>query len=156
MSAKNFSLNNHSIDEFLSESNKIQEKISKALYNLESLFLEDIVELYFDMINISSISKSIKQNNEKFEEKIPKETLIKMRDTQNLLNEKFNETLHPFLISSLEKKIREYKSNLKKANTDPKSKTKKEIEDQAKKFEELRKLMSTREFVNQYTKVLKN
>ena len=155
MSGKNFSLNNYPIDNFLSESNKIQEKISRALTDLEHLFLEDIVELYFDMIDISSISKSIKQNNETFEKKMSRESLIKIQDTQNQINEKFNETLHPLLIASLEKKISEYKSTLS-TSTNPKSKTKKEIEDQAKKFEELRRLMSTKEFVNQYTKILKN
>jgi len=155
MSAKDFSSKNNSIDKFISESKKMEEDISNAFMNVEELYLEDIVGLYFNMINISSIAKAIKKNNGKIEKEIPEETLIKIQKTQNRLNEKFNETLHPLLISNLEKRIGEFKSNLK-TNTNPKSKIKNEIEDQAKKFEELRKLMSTKEFVNQYAKVLGN
>jgi len=154
MSSKTPTISN-SIDKFISESIKLQEDISKALLNPEDLYSEDIVGLYFNMINITSFSQAIKQNNEVYEQKIPKEILIKIQDTQNHLNEKFNEILHPLLIFNLEKKIREYKSNLK-ANSNHKSKTKKEIEDHAKQFEELREMMSTKEFVNQYAKILEN
>jgi len=153
MSAKDFSSKNNSIDKFISDSKKMEEDISNAFMNVEELYLEDIMKLYFKIINISSIAKAIKKNNGKIEKEIPEETLIKIQKTQNRLNEKFNETLHPRLISNLEKRIEEFKSNLK---TNPKSKIQNEIEDQAKKFEELRKLMSTKEFVNQYAKVLGN
>lgn len=156
MSAKNISSKNKFLDIFILESNKIQEDISKALMNLENLYLEDIVGLYFNMINISSIAKAIKQNNETVKKKIPEETLIKIQETQNHLHEKFNETLHPLLISTLEKRIIESKSNLKKANTNQKSRTKKEIEDHAKNFEDLRRIMSTKEFVIQYAKASRN
>lgn len=156
MNEENFPSNSDLLDNFVSKSIELEEDVSKALMNLEELYLEDIVGLYFNMINLSSIAKSINHNNQEFENKNSEENLKKIKEIQSHLNEKFNETLHPMLISNLEKRIGEYKSNLKKVSINHDSKTKKEIEDQAEKFEKLRQLMSTKEFVNQYTKVLGN
>lgn len=156
MKDENFTSNSNLLDNFVSKSIELEEDISKALMNLEELYLEDIVGLYFNMINVSSIAKSINQNNRAFENKNFEENLNKIKEIQSHLNEKFNETLHPMLISNLEKRIEEYKSNLKKVSINHDATTKKEIEGQAEKFEKLRQLMSTKEFVNQYTKVLGN
>jgi leucyl aminopeptidase len=156
MSAENPSPNGNYVDSFISDSNKLQENISKALTNLEEIHIEDIVGLYFTAINLSSIAKSIKQNYEKFESKISEKTLIKIQNIQNHINEKFNETLHPLIISHIERRINDYQFALKNVNTNSNAKTKKEIENQAKKFEELRKLMSTKEFVHQYSMILEN
>lgn len=145
----NNSLENNSANVFILESNRLQESISYGINNLENLQMEEIVGLYFQVINVSSIAKSLRENKNESEK-----TLTKIEQTKTQIDEKFNLNLHPLLMSNLEKKIDELKRNLKIMKTNQDSKTKNVIEEQAKKFEELRQLMSTQEFVNQYNEVL--
>ena len=69
-------------------------------------------------------------------------------------SEKFDHTIHPQILQNLEKSIQETTVNLQ-SNTDT-EKSKEEIESDAKLYEELRKQMSTKEFVEQYSKGISN
>ena len=57
-------------------------------------------------------------------------------------------------MSQLKKSIEDSRKNLKDLKTNQSKKTKNEIENQAKMYEKLRQIMSTKEFVDQYNKVL--
>jgi len=144
----------NSLDYFVSESNKLQEGISHALKNSECLHMADIIGLYFQVIDVSSFAKFLRENIKEFEKSISEEALSKVKETEEYIDLKFNSFLHPLLMVQLEKTIEESKINLKNMKTKLNSKTNSEIENQAKMFEKLRQLMSTKEFVNQYDKVI--
>ena len=141
-----------SIHSLVLESNKLQDKIKKVINNHESLKKEDLIEMYFQVINVTSIRKSLNEKN-LITERNSKD-FKKIVEIEEYIDEKFNKYLHPILMSQLEKTIEDFKTNLKSKNTKQNSKTKNEIENQAKDFEELRQLMSTQEFINQYNKIL--
>ncbi|MEJ2259932.1 MAG: hypothetical protein P8X78_05430 [Nitrosopumilaceae archaeon] len=75
-----------------------------------------------------------------------------IQETEKYVNGKFNNSIHPQIVSHLENSIEEIRNDLKNINRD--NKTKIEIENQAKMFEHLRQIMSTKEFVDQYDKIL--
>ena len=76
---------------------------------------------------------------------------LTIKKVEKYVNEKFNNSLHPQIVSYLENSIEETRNNLKNTSRDNKTKTK--IENQAKRFEHLRQIMSTKEFVDQYDKI---
>ncbi len=57
-------------------------------------------------------------------------------------------------MSPLKKSIEDSRKNLKDQKTNQSNKTKNEIENQAMVYQKLRQTMSTKEFVDQYNKVL--
>jgi len=116
--------------------------------------MADIIGLYFQVIDVSSFAKFLRENIKEFEKSISEEALSKVKETEEYIDLKFNSFLHPLLMVQLEKTIEESKINLKNMKTKLNSKTNSEIENQAKMFEKLRQLMSTKEFVNQYDKVI--
>jgi len=148
------SLVNNLFDSFVNESNKLQDKISLTKKKGDDIQLSEIINLYFQVSNVTSLAESLKKDNQ-FENEILEKTLIKINQVEKYIGKEFNMTLHPFLISYLEKMIEISKNSLKNNQMDIASKTKKDIEDQARKFDYLRELMSTREFLQQYNKVLK-
>jgi len=147
-----------SIDEatnmFSFESIKLQDVISHALKNSEILSISEIIEVYYQVINVTSLAKFLQQKFEDIEEN--KTLLIKIQKIEKHIDEKFNEMLHPLVMSLLKKSIESSRKILKKMKTNQDKKTKNEIENQAKMYEKLRQIMSTKEFVDQYNKVLNN
>ena len=152
MNTSNHSSINDTINSLVSEYNKLQDKISQMIKDYEKLKIEDIIGLYFQVINVTSFAKSLSENNLTIEK--GSDDFKKIEKVENYIDEKFNGFLHPRLMSQLEKTIEDFKTNLKSIKAKQNSKTKNEIENQAKDFEKLRQLMSTQEFVNQYDKVL--
>jgi len=146
-----FSIND-TINSLVSEYDKLQDSISQMIKEYEKLKMEDIIGLYFQVINVTSFAKSLSENNLMIEK--GSDDFKKIEEIENYIDEKFNEFLHPLLMSQLEKTIEDFKTELKNINAKQNSKTKNEIENQARDFEKLRQLMSTQEFVNQYDKVL--
>ena len=154
MKVDNKSLVSDLFDSIVNESRKLQDKISLTAKKGENIQISEIVDLYFQVSNVTSLVESLKEDNQ-FENEILEKTLTKINEVEKYIDKEFNMTLHPFLISHLEKMIENSKNNLKNNQIDYESKTKKDIEDQARKFDDLRQLMSTREFLQQYNKVLK-
>ena len=152
--------NNHpSIDEttnlFTSESIKLQDVISHALKNSEILSTSEIIEVYYQVSNVTSLAKFLRQKFEDLENTEKNETLLnKIQKMEKLIDEKFNETLHPLVMLQLKKSIENSRKNLKDMKTNQSKKTKNEIENQARAYEKLRQTMSTKEFVDQYNKLL--
>ncbi len=154
------STNNHpSIDEttnlFTSESSRLQDVISHALKNSEKLSISEIIEVYYQVSNVTSLVKFLRQKFRDIENTEENETLLKkIQKIEKLIDEKFNETLHPLVISQLKKSIENSRKNLKDMKTNQGTKSKNEIDNQARVYEELRQTMSTKEFVIQYNKLL--
>lgn len=140
---------------FTSESIKLQDVISHALKNSEILSTSEIIEVYYQVSNVTSLAKFLRQKFGDLENTEENKTLLnKIQKMEKLIDEKFNETLHPLVMSQLKKSIENSRKNLKDMKTNQSKKTKTEIENQAMVYEKLRQTMSTKEFVDQYNKLL--
>ncbi len=145
------SSNDESLKLFLKQTEELKEKLEGWTPNIEKISMTQIVELYYQVINVNSLVKYI-QN---LFENPNKEINAQITTTQNIIQEKFNKDLHPELLKKIEVLIETTKNDLKKIQSQN-NKTKEEIENQAQKYEELRKMMSTKEFVEQYSKLIDN
>ena len=132
---------------FDTESEKLENLINNATTKSE-LTIHEIVETYYQIMNISSMSVMLKQQLQTDEHKI---LLEKIQETEKIISEKFNSIIHPQIIGQLANSIENTKKNLQSSNRE---KSKEEIENEAKLYEELRQKMSTKEFVEQYDKGL--
>ena len=132
---------------FDNESQKLQNLISIA-DSKSDLNLHEIVETYYQVMNVSSMSTMLKEQVESQ----PNSLLDKIQVIDKLISEQFNSNIHPQIMKTLSTSIQETTEKLQSGNTGKKSKE--EIESEAKLFEKLRQKMSTREFVEQYNKGL--
>ena len=135
---------------FHSEYDKLVNLINSASTQSD-LSLHDIVETYYQIMNMSSMITMLKQQLGSNDHK---SLFGKIIESEKLISEKFNQILHPQILQNLEKSIQEITKNLQSNSSEQKSKEK--IESDAKLYEELRKKMSTKEFVEQYGKGLAN
>ena len=134
---------------FDDESLKLQNLIRIAESNYD-LNIHEIIETYYQVMNISSMSTLLKEQVESQ----PNSLLDKIQVIDKFISEQFNSNIHPRIMKILSTSIQETTEKLQSGNTGKKSKEK--IESEAKLFEELRQKMSTREFVEQYNKGLYN
>ena len=134
---------------FDDESLKLQNLIRIAESNCD-LNIHEIVETYYQVMNVSSMSTLLKGQIESQ----PNSLLDKIQIIDKSISEQFNSNIHPRIMKTLSTSIKETTEKLQSGNTGKKSKE--EIESEAKLFEELRQKMSTREFVEQYNKGLHN
>ena len=152
------STNSHpSIDLFNSESNKLQDVVAQSLKNSEKLSISEIIGVYYQVINVTSLAKFLRKNFEGI--KNTEESnflLIRIQDIEKYIDEKFNRNLHPVIMSKLKKSIENSIKKLKDNKANQNEKTKEEVENQAKMYEKLRQIMSTKEFVDQYNNGLNN
>ena len=133
---------------FHDESEKLENLINIATTKSE-LSMHEIIETYFQIMNISSMAVMLKQQLQTDEHKI---LLDKIIDIERVISEKFNSSIHPQVLKKLTKSIQDSIKNLQ--SEDSKQKSKEDIENRAKLYEELRQKMSTKEFVEQYDKGL--
>ncbi len=136
---------------FLKESEKLNQALESWIQNYEKISMAQIVELYYQVINVNSLVKYSQNSYESSN----KEINGQITNTQKIIEEKFNNNLHPKILKKIEELIETTKNDLKQMQSQNK-KTKEEIEKQAEKYEELRKIMSTKEFVEQYNKLIDN
>ncbi|KAF6249688.1 hypothetical protein HX860_00380 [Marine Group I thaumarchaeote] len=133
---------------FYDESEKLENLINNATTKSE-LSLHEIIETYFQIMNVSSMAVILKQQLQADEHKI---LLDKIIDIERVISEKFNSSIHPQVLKKLTKSIQDSIKNLQSEDSEQKSKE--DIENEAKLYEELRQKMSTKEFVEQYDKGL--
>ena len=133
---------------FHDESEKLENLINNATTKSE-LSIHEIIENYFQIINVSSMTVMLKQQLQADEHKI---LLDKIIDIERVISEKFNSSIHPQVLKKLTKSIQDSIKNLQ--SEDSKQKSKEDIENKAKLYEELRQKMSTKEFVEKYDKGL--
>ena len=134
---------------FDDESLKLQNLISIA-ESKSDLSIHEIVETYYQVMNVSSMSTLLKEQVESQ----PNSLLDKIQAIDKFIYEQFNSNIHPQIMKTLSTSIQETTKKLQSGSKDKKSRE--EIESEAKLFEELRQKMSTREFVEQYDKGLSN
>jgi len=139
---------------FISESDKLETLIDHLLQKSEKFSIDEIVSIYYQIMNISSIMQFLKKNISNDNSEKIQALLEKIELTKNLIRNSFNTNLHPIILSHLTDYVQEIMTNLK-SNTG-KEKVKEIIEQEAKLYEKLRTIMSTKEFVEQYDKGLSN
>lgn len=134
---------------FHTESEKLENLVNSATTKSE-LSIHEIIETYYQIINVSSISTMLKQQ---LVDSSGHNSLIKkIEDTQKFISEKFDSNLHPSVMMQLTNSLTDTTKSLQSPNTLEKSKE--EIETAAKLYDKLRQTMSTKEFVEQYDKGL--
>ena len=133
------SLPNDLLELFTSEYNKLENLVNAIDFDAE-LPVNQIVEVYYQITNLSSMITVVKlqldQNNDD------------VLSAEKLISEKFNSTIHPKIMEHIATSISDITSNLQSVNSEQKSKE--TIENEAKLYEKLREIMSTKEFVKQY------
>ncbi len=130
------------------ESEKLENLINNATTKSE-LSLHEIIETYYQIMNVSSMITMLKEQLHVDEHHI---LLDKITKIESVISEKFNSNTHPRVMEKLGKSIQDSMKNLQSVRSEQKSKE--DIENDAKLYEELRKKMSTKEFVEQYDKGL--
>jgi len=132
---------------FDTESKKLENLITNA--TKPELSLHEIIETYYQIMNVSSMITMLKQQLNTDEH----QTLLdKIAEIEKVISEKFNSSIHPQVMENLTKSIQNTTQNLQSVSSEQKSKE--DIENDAKLYDELRKKMSTKEFVEQYNQGL--
>ena len=134
---------------FYSESDKLKKLIADLLKNQDPLPIDKIIPVYYQIINVSSISAVLKQQLDTHKHKA---LLSKILETDEMISEEFNSSIHPQIMEKLTNSIQDITKNFQTGSSEQKSQE--DIENDAKLYEELRKKMSTKEFVEQYDKGL--
>ena len=141
-------------------SNDLIELLDTEFIKLENLVTEinlehelpvnQIVSIYYQITNVASMievmKKQIDNSDSSFHEKIS--------NTETFISKKFNSIIHPKIMTNITNSISEITKNLQSLNSEQKSKE--TIENEAKLYEKLRAIMSTKEFVKQYDSGLSN
>ena len=135
-----------------SEFEKFQSIIDSISKNSKKM-IPDIVSLYFQATMVETLSKKLKQD---IVESDQQTYLEKINKIQKYVDENFSKSLHPEILSQLINSIQESTDNLKLLEQNSEEKTKEIIENEAQLYKELRELMSTKQFVEQYESGIKN
>ena len=135
-----------------SEFEKFQSIIDSISKNSKKM-IPDIVSLYFQATMVETLSKKLRQD---IVESDQQTHLEKINKIQKYVDENFSKSLHPKILSQLINSIQEYTDNLKLLGQNSEEKTKEIIENEAQLYKELRELMSTKQFVEQYESGIKN
>lgn len=134
---------NELIELFTIEFEKLENLVNK-LNSENELPVNQIVEIYYQITNVSSMIEVMKQQIDKSD----LSSFEKISNVENFISKKFNSTIHPKIMNNIENSISEITKNLQSLDSDQKSKE--TIENEAKLYEKLREIMSTKEFVKQY------
>ena len=140
---------------FQTESNQIEDMIKNTIEKSDRT-ISDIVQIYYQVIKVVSLGKLLKQRFQGKVEPIHHTLLDRIDEVQNIITEKFNMSLHPTILSQLTDSVQKHTDNLKLLAKESGEKSKESIEEEAKLYKELRDLMSTKEFVEQYATGLKD
>ena len=134
---------------FIIEFEKLENLVNK-LNSENELPVNQIVEIYYQITNVSSMIEVMKQQIDKSD----LSSFEKISNVENFISKKFNSTIHPKIMTNITNSISEITKNLQSLNSEQKSKE--TIENEAKLYEKLREIMSTNEFVKQYDSGLSN
>ena len=134
---------NELIELFTLEFEKLENLVNQ-INSENELPVNEIVEIYYQITNVSSMIEVIKQQINKSD----LSSFEKISNAENFISEKFNSTIHPKIMSNISNSVLEITKNLQSLNSEQKSKE--TIENEAKLYEKLHEIMSTKEFVKQY------
>jgi len=144
-----------SSDLFHSESNQLQDVVNSALKS-EKLTISEMVQSYYQVMKVSSISKILKDNFQSSADPKHQDLVNEIHRVQKQITEKFDAKLHPLIVSQLTNSIQKHTDNIQSLDKNTGQKSKQSIETEANLYKELRELMSTKEFVEQYENGLKD
>ena len=140
---------------FNSESEKLQ-KILKSTSKKEEKTILQITDMYYQVIMVHGLAKTLKHNFESSDKSKYKKLLDKIEEIQKYLIDNFTKSIHPEILTQLTNSIQISTENLKLLGQNSEQKTKEIIENEALLYKKLRELMSTKEFVEQYEIGLKD
>jgi len=140
---------NDLIELFDTEFIKLENLVNEI--NLEhELPVNQIVSIYYQITNVASMIEVMKKQIDNFDSSFHE----KISNTETFISKKFNSIIHPKIMTNITNSISEITKNLQSLNSEQKSKE--TIENEAKLYEKLREIMSTKEFVKQYDSGLSN
>ena len=138
---------------FDSESKKLQDTLESIQKKSEKT-IPEIIDVYYQAIKVDSLAKVLKED---FQTKSEHEAFLARIDrTQKYISEEFNASFHPKILTQLTDSIQKNTENLKLLAKESGKKSKETIEKEASLYKELREIMSTKEFVEQYENGIKN
>ena len=138
---------------FDSESKKLQDAL-ESIQKKSDKTIPEIIDVYYQAIKVDSLAKVLKEN---FQTKSEHEAFLARIDkTQKYISEEFNASFHPKILMQLTDSIQKNTENLKLLAKESGQKSKETIEKEASLYKELREIMSTKEFVEQYENGIKN
>ena len=132
-----------------SESEKLQQTI-EIISKISEKKIPDIINLYYQVVIVQTLAKKLKDDFESSDKSEHKKLLDKIEEIQKFLVDNFTKSLHPEILTQLTNSIQSSTENLKLLGQNSEQKTKETIEKEAILYKELRELMSTKEFVEQY------
>ena len=135
-----------------SELGKLEQIISK----INEKSIPDIINLYYQVAVVQTLAKKLKNDFEPFDKSEHKKLLDKIKEVEKYLVDNFTKSLHPEILIQLTNSIQNSTESLKLLGQNSEQKTKETIEKEALLYKELRELMSTKEFVEQYEIGLKD
>ena len=138
-----------------SESEKLQQTIEN-ISKISEKKIPDIINLYYQAVVVQTLTKKLKYDFESSDKSEHKKLLDKIEEIQKFLVDNFTKSLHPEILTQLTNSIQSSTENLKLLGQNSEQKTKETIEKEALLYKELRELMSTKEFVEQYEIGLKD
>lgn len=133
---------------FQTESERLESLMRNATTKPE-LTIHEIIETYYQVMNVSSMIVVLKQQPDMNGHAA---LLRKIREIEAMIYEKFDSNVHPRTLEKLGNSIQSIMNDLQSVSSEQKSRE--NIENEAKLYEELRQKMSTKEFVEQYGKEL--
>ena len=138
---------------FDSESKKLQD-VLESIQKESDKTIPEIIDVYYQVIKVDSLAKVLKEN---FQTKPEHQALLGRIDKiQKYISEEFNASFHPKILTQLTDSIQKNTENLKLLAKESGQKSKETIEKEASLYKELREIMSTKEFVEQYENGIKN
>lgn len=126
---------------FHAESDKLDKQIDDTTD--KNLTVSQIVDLYYQVINVSSMATMLRQQ---LGSDSHKPLLEHITRAESVISEKFNSKTHPMIQAHLAEMVAESSKSLQSRDGS----------DAPKAYENLRQMMSTLEFVEQYEKGLSN
>lgn len=139
---------------FISESETLEYSISSLSQYSKTLSPDEIVALYHRIMNVASLMQTLMKKISDDDYEKNQRLFERLKSTEALIGDSFNLRLHPSILSQLNSTIEESMNALKSNKT--KDRTKQAIEEESRNYEKLRQIMSTKEFVEQYDKMIKN
>ena len=128
------------------------EKLHNLLIHAQNnpLLLSEIIELYYQVMNVSSLSFVLKNQSNNIGNSLSE----KIQIIEKEISDMFNSKIHLQITEQLTYMIQNTMKKLSSDNSNTVSKT--EIQNQSHLYDVLRQQMSTREFVEQYDRTLSN
>jgi len=145
----------NSFELITSESKKLHQ-IIEVISKIPEKNIPDIINLYYQAVMVQTLAKKLKNDFGSFDKSEHKKLSGKIDKIEKYLVDNFSKSLHPEILTQLTNSIQNSTENLKLLGKNSEQKTKETIEKEALLYKELRELMSTKEFVEQYEIGLKD